>query len=76
MSELRHLVLKRHPTLRGYLVICDEETGLPLAGQVSVQMNSNDQGRPALITVTFESWGGDGVRLVGDESRETFWKPG
>ncbi|ENU08648.1 hypothetical protein [Acinetobacter calcoaceticus] len=71
MSESRHLVLKRHPTLKGYLVICDEETGLPLAGQRAVQMISNDQGGPALITVTFEAYGGNGVRLVGDEPRLT-----
>ncbi|MFW1892153.1 hypothetical protein [Acinetobacter geminorum] len=69
MSESRHLVLKRHPTLIGYLVICDEQTGLPLAGQREVQMISNDQGGPALITVTFEAYGGNGVRLVGDEPR-------
>lgn len=69
MSDLRHLVLKRHPTLKGYLVVCDEETELPLAGQREVQMISNDQGGPALITVTFEAYGGNGVRLVGDEPR-------
>ncbi|EMM8887394.1 hypothetical protein ACVYBP_04885 [Acinetobacter baumannii] len=70
MNESRHLVLKRHPTLKGYLVICDEKTGLPLAGQREVQMISNDQGGPALITVTFEAYGGNGVRLEGDEPRE------
>lgn len=72
MSESRHLVLKRHPKLKGYLVICDEESGLPLAGQTEVRMISNDQGGPALITVTFEAYGGNGVRLVGDEPREKF----
>jgi len=71
MSESRHLVLKRHPTLKGFLVVCDEETGLPLAGQREVQMISNDQGGPALITVTFEAYGGNGVRLVGDKPRWT-----
>ncbi|MFV5376535.1 hypothetical protein [Acinetobacter calcoaceticus] len=76
MSESRHLVLKRHPTLKGYFVICDEETGLPLAGQRAVQMNCDALNGPAMITVTFEAYGGNGVRLVGDESRENFWKPG
>ncbi|HEO1793697.1 TPA: hypothetical protein VAM27_002620 [Acinetobacter baumannii] len=71
MSESRHLVLKRHPTLKGYLVICDEETGLPLAGQRAVQMNSNASDGPATITVTFEAYGVNGIRLVSDEPRPT-----
>ncbi|MCG9482095.1 hypothetical protein MCL30_09935 [Acinetobacter pittii] len=69
MSESRYLVLKRHPTLKGYLVICDEETGLPLAGQRAVQVNSNAVDGPATITVTFEAYGVNGVHLVGDDSR-------
>jgi len=69
MSDSRHLVLKRHPTLKGYLVVCDEETGLPLAGQRAVQMNSNASDGPATITVTFEAYGVNGIRLVSDEPR-------
>ncbi|HCA5295131.1 hypothetical protein EA709_14885 [Acinetobacter baumannii] len=69
MSESRHLVLKRHPTLKGYLVICDEETGQPLAGQRAVQMNSDALNGPATITVTFEAYGAHGVRLVSDAPR-------
>lgn len=70
MSESRHLVLKRHPKAKGHLVLCDEETGLPLAGQLSVQMICHGkQDGDATITVTFEAFGGDGVRLVGDEPR-------
>lgn len=71
MSESRHLVLKRHPTLKGYLVICDEETGQPLAGQRAVQMNSDALNGPATITVTFEAYGAHGVRLLTDEPRPT-----
>ncbi|WP_202744426.1 hypothetical protein [Acinetobacter pittii] len=71
MSESRYLVLKRHPTLKGYLVICDEETGLPLAGQRAVQLNSDALNGPATITVTFEAYGAYGVRLVGEEPRLT-----
>jgi len=68
-SKVKHLVLKRHPTLKGYLIICDEESGLPLAGQNAVQMNSNANDGPATITVTFEAYGRNGVRLVSDEPR-------
>ncbi|MDA3495450.1 MULTISPECIES: hypothetical protein [Acinetobacter] len=68
-SKVKHLVLKRHPTLQGYLIICDEESGLPLAGQKAVQMNSNASDGPATITVTFEAYGRNGVRLVSDEPR-------
>lgn len=70
-SKVKHLVLKRHPTLKGYLIICDEESGLPLAGQKAVQMNSNASDGPATITVTFEAYGRNGVRLVSDEPRPT-----
>ncbi|MCK0789795.1 hypothetical protein BFR99_019270 [Acinetobacter pittii] len=68
-SKVKHLVLKRHLTLKGYLIICDEESGLPLAGQKAVQMNSNASDGPATITVTFEAYGLNGVRLVSDEPR-------
>lgn len=75
MSVSRHLVLKRHPTAKGYLILCDEETGQPLAGQKAVQMNCNDGlDGTATITVTFEAFGCDGVRLVGDEPRPDFRK--
>ncbi|MEX5455081.1 hypothetical protein [Acinetobacter baumannii] len=70
-SKVKHLVLKRHQTLKGYLIICDEESGLPLAGQKAVQMNSNASDGPATITVTFEAYGVNGVRLVSDEPRST-----
>lgn len=70
-SNVKHLVLKRHPTLKGYLIICDEESGLPLAGQKAVKMNSNASDGPATITVTFEAYGVNGVRLVSDEPRST-----
>jgi len=68
-SRVRHLVLKRHPTLKGFLVVCDEETGMPLAGQKAVQMNSDAQDGPTTISVTFEAYGKNGVRLVGDDPR-------
>ncbi|MEZ6840931.1 hypothetical protein ABVN80_08140 [Acinetobacter baumannii] len=53
--------------MKGYLVICDEETGQPLAGQKAVQMNSDALNGPATITVTFEAYGAHGVRLLTDE---------
>jgi len=70
-SKVRHLVLKRHPILKGFLVVCDEETGMPLAGQRAVQLNSDALNGPATITVTFEAYGAYGVRLVGEEPRLT-----
>jgi hypothetical protein len=73
-SRVRHLVLKRHPTLKGFLVVCDEETGMPLAGQKAVQMNSDAQDGPTTISVTFEAYGKNRVRLVGDEPREPLTK--
>ncbi|MGN5723680.1 hypothetical protein ACNQO9_00340 [Acinetobacter calcoaceticus] len=73
-SRVRHLVLKRHPTLKGFLVVCDEETGMPLAGQKAVHMNSDAQDGPTTISVTFEAYGKNGVRLVGDEPREPLTK--
>lgn len=75
MSTSRHLVLKRHPVAKGYLILCDEETGLPLAGQKSVQMNSDPLNGPATITVTFEAYGVYGVRLFGDEPRPDLSEP-
>lgn len=49
--------------------MCDEETGMPLAGQKAVHMNSDAQDGPTTISVTFEAYGENGVRLVGDEPR-------
>lgn len=73
MSESRQLVLKRHPNSKRHLVICDEETGLPLAGQKAVQMNCSDTlDGAATITVTFDASSSDGVRLVSDGPREDF----
>jgi len=74
-SKVRQLMIKRHPRLRGCLLICDEETGLPLAGQREVNINSSILDGKAMVTVTFEAFGGEGVRLSGDEPREEFWKP-
>jgi len=71
MSESRMLVLKRHPKAKGHLVLCDEETGLPLAGQSLVQLNSSAHGGPATVTVTFDAFGGHGIRLAEDEPRPT-----
>ncbi|EXC26083.1 hypothetical protein [Acinetobacter sp. 809848] len=73
-SKVRHLVLKRHPSLKGFLVVCDEETGMPLAGQKAVHMNSDAQDGPTTISVTFEAYGENGVRLVGDEPRALLTK--
>lgn len=71
MSELqvRPLVLRRHPNLKGCLVLCDEETGALLGGLSEVKMNSSFLGGPATITATFQVIGPEGVRLFGDDAR-------
>ena len=38
-SKVRHLVLKRVSDKSSHLALCDEETGIPLAGLTSVKMN-------------------------------------
>ncbi|OCY53733.1 hypothetical protein [Acinetobacter pittii] len=73
-SKVRHLVLKRHPKAKGHFVVCDEETGLPLAGQTLVQLNSSAYGGTATVTVTFDAFGSHGIRLAEDEPRITFNK--
>lgn len=71
-SKVRHLVLKRVSARSSHLVLCDEETGIPLAGLTSVKMNCNVFDGPATITATFDVSGPQGIRLVGDEPREEF----
>lgn len=71
-SKVRHLVLKRVSARSSHLVLCDEETGIPLAGLTSVKMNCNVFDGPATITATFDVSGPQGIRLVGDEPREQF----
>ncbi|MBO1280951.1 hypothetical protein [Acinetobacter nosocomialis] len=68
-SNFRPVVLKRHPSLKGYLVLCDEETGLPLGGQIAVEMKNCVGDGAAMIHATFGVVGDDGVRLAGDEPR-------
>lgn len=52
MNDIRPLVLKRHPNLKGHLVLCDEETGHILGGLVGVSLIC-DVNTPATITATF-----------------------
>lgn len=66
MNDIRPLVLKRHPNLKGHLVLCDEETGHILGGLVGVSLIS-DVNTPATITATFEAFGQCGVRIEDDD---------
>jgi len=74
-SKVRYLVLKRISAKSSHLALCDEETGIPLAGLTSVKMNCNVFEGPATITATFDIGGAQGIRLIGDEPREESWKP-
>lgn len=53
----RNLVIKRHPKFNDQLVLCDEETGQSLSGQIDLKIESSGDDR-AKITVTFDAWGG------------------
>lgn len=66
-DAVRNLVIKRHPRVKAYLVLCDEETGQPLSGQIDLKVESSG-GNPTKVTVTFEAWGAHGVRFE-DEPR-------
>ncbi|WP_247791314.1 hypothetical protein [Acinetobacter baumannii] len=68
-SKVRHLVLKRVSDKSSHLALCDEETGIPLAGLTAVKMNCSVFEGPATITATFDVGGPQGIRLVGDEPR-------
>lgn len=72
-SKLRYLALKRVSAKSAHLTLCDEETGIPLAGLTSVKMNCDVFGGPATITATFDVGGSQGIRLVGDEPRQEVW---
>ncbi|ANC38188.1 hypothetical protein ACPD9D_09475 [Acinetobacter baumannii] len=72
-SKVRHLVLKRVSDKSSHLALCDEETGIPLAGLTSVKMNCSIFEGPATITATFDVGGPQGIRLVGDEPRQKVW---
>lgn len=61
----RKLVVKRHPTHKQHLILCDEETDQPLSGQYSVVMESKGNA-PAKITVEFDAWGEHGVHFEDD----------
>ena len=65
--KTRDIVIRRHPRLKGRLILCDEETGQPLGGQTSLVVDSGEDGMPK-VTVTFEAWGAHGVRFE-DEPR-------
>ena len=69
MTEVitRNLVIKRHPKFKYQLVLCDEETGQPLSGQIDLKIESSGDDR-AKITVIFDAWGAHGVRFE-DEPR-------
>ncbi len=71
MSEVkaRRLVIKRHPHLKGRVILCDEETGHPLDGQTSVVLKSSGDDF-AEVTVTFNAFGPYGVRFEDDPRPE------
>ncbi|MFG4627150.1 hypothetical protein ACFZ9N_19605 [Acinetobacter baumannii] len=72
-SKVRYLVLKRVSDRSSHLALCDEVTGIPLAGLTSVKMNCGVFEGPATITATFDVGGPQGIRLVGDEPRSEVW---
>lgn len=67
MSDIdsRKLVVKRHPKAKHLLILCDEETGLPLSGQTSLTLENNE-GEAARLIVIFEAFGQNGVRFEDD----------
>jgi len=64
MSEIkaRKLVIKRHPALKGRLLLCDEETGQPLEGQTSIVIESHAED-VAKVVVTFDAFSSHGIRF-------------
>lgn len=53
----------------GRLVLCDEETGQYLEGQIDLKLESPESGCPK-VTVTFDMWGIHGVRFMGEPESE------
>lgn len=66
--KVRNLVVKRDTKRKHLFLLCDEETGYPLAGQVALKLENHNDSTPKL-TVTFEAFGTDGIRFE-DEPRK------